>query len=110
LTHHLLQALQTGAADLDGDGQIELKKLYEYVQRQVSQARLRVYGQQDGFIVARNPHRFTPVQPLKWDLISGAILTPLTIIVIGGWSDLRASIGMAGLFLLFYALLYLAPD
>jgi hypothetical protein len=37
-------------------------------------------------------------------------MTPLTIIVIGGRSDLLASISLAGLFLLLYTLLYLAPD
>jgi uncharacterized caspase-like protein len=115
-TDHLIQALQTGAADLDKDGQVELRELYEYIQDYSGQTinwfqpRHQTYGNPDKFILARNPHQFVPVQPVKWDLITGAIMTPLTIIVIGGRSDLLASIGLAGLFLLLYALLYLAPD
>jgi uncharacterized caspase-like protein len=116
LTHYLLEALQSDEADADKDGQIELKELYEYILRQVResaspiQPSLRLYGEQDRFIIARNPHLYVPAQPIKWDLISGAILAPTTIIVIGGGSDLRASVGLAGLFLLLYAFLYLAPD
>lgn len=112
LTRQIIQGLQTGAADKNNNGQIELQELLEYLQRQVSQPLLSLwlYGNPDKFIIARNPQHFNPVAPLKWDLISGAILAPLAIIVIGGSSDLRASIGLAGLFLLLYTLLYLAPD
>jgi hypothetical protein len=115
-THHLIQALQTGAADGDKDGQVELRELYEYIQAHSGQTinwfqpRHQTYGNLDKFILARNPQQFVPAQPVKWDLISGAIMTPLTIIVIGGRSDLLASIGLAVLFLLLYTLLYLAPD
>ncbi|HXV43606.1 MAG TPA: caspase family protein [Anaerolineae bacterium] len=115
-THHLIQGLQTGAADGDKDGQVELRELYEYIQDHSEQTiswfqpRHQTYGDLDKFILARNPQQFVPAQPVKWDLISGAIMTPLTIIVIGGRSDLFASIGLAGLFLLLYTLLYLAPD
>lgn len=110
LTHHLIQALQTGAADADGDGQVELRELYEYLRQQTRQTSLRIYGKHEHFILARNPYHFIPVQPIKWDLISGAILAPATIIIIGGRADLRTAIGLAGLLLLMYALLYLAPD
>jgi hypothetical protein len=110
LTHHLIPALQTGAADADGDGQVELRELYQYLRQQVPQVNLRVYGKHEHFILARNPYHFIPAQPIKWDLISGAILAPATIIIIGGRADLRTAIGLAGLLLLMYALLYLAPD
>ncbi|MCK6629846.1 MAG: hypothetical protein L6R45_32315 [Anaerolineae bacterium] len=110
LTHHLFQALQTGAADADTDGQVELRELYQYLRSQIPQVNLRVYGKHEHFILARNPYHFIPAQPIKWDLISGAILAPVTIIIIGGRADLRTAIGMAGLLLLMYALLYLAPD
>jgi hypothetical protein len=111
-THYLLQGLQTAAADLNNDGEIEWSELVEYIQRQINplQLSLRSYGELDNLILAHNPQQFGPAQIIKWDLISGAILAPATIIVIGGNSDLRASIGLAGLFLLLYALLYLAPD
>ncbi|MBI1882308.1 MAG: caspase family protein, partial [Chloroflexi bacterium] len=109
-TGDLIQALQTGAADTDKDGQIGLDELIEYIGRHTKhssrlQPCLRCYDNQDRFIIARNPHQFVPAQPIKWDLISGAILTPTTIIVIGGNADLRASVGLAGLFLLLYTLL-----
>lgn len=112
LTRQIMQGLQTGTADKNNNGQIELKELYEYLQRQESQLHLSLwtYGSPGQFIIARNPQHFIPTQALKWDLISGAILAPVAIIVIGGSSDLRASIGLAGLFLLLYSLLYLAPD
>lgn len=110
MTHHLIQALQTGAADADSDGQIEVKELYQYLRQQTDQVSLRVYGNLDHVILARNPYLFVPAQPIKWDLISGAILAPITIIAIGGRADLRTAIGLAGLLLLMYALLYLAPD
>ena len=115
-THYLIQGLQTGAADVDRDGQIELRELYEYIQGQAEQAtsylqpRQWTSGDPGKFIIARNPHQFGPARLIKWDLIFGAIMAPTTIIIIGGGADLRASVGMAGLFLLLYALLYLAPD
>lgn len=105
-----LAVVQTGAADADGDGQVELRELYEYLRQQTCPVNLRIYGKQEHFILARNPYHFIPVQPIKWDLISGAILAPVTIIIIGGRADLRTAIGLAGLLLLMYALLYLAPD
>jgi uncharacterized caspase-like protein len=114
-TRDLIDCLQSGAADADNDGQIGLDELAGYLQQQTTrtgrlQPCLRGYGDPDRFIIARNPQQFVPAQPVKWDLISGAILTPTTIIVVGGGADLRASVGMAGLFLLLYALLYMAPD
>lgn len=113
-TRDLIQALQTGDADTDQDGQIGLDELADFIQRQTGpsshQPCLRSYGNPDRFIIARNPQQFVPAPAIKWDLISGAILTPTTIIVIGGSADLRASVGLAGLFLLLYTLLYLAPD
>jgi hypothetical protein len=114
-SHNLIQALEMGAADSDKDGQIGLDELVAYLQSQTPQTDrlqpcLRTFGSQDRFIIARNPHLFVPAQAVKWDLISGAILTPTTIIIIGAGADLRTSVGLAGLFLLLYALLYLAPD
>lgn len=115
-THYLIQGLQTGVADADQDGQIELIELYEYIRDQGGpairwlQLRQGGWGNLDKFIIARNPHQFGSAKSIKWDLIFGAIMAPLAIVVIGGEADLQASIGMAGLFLLLYALLYLALD
>ncbi|MBU0703361.1 MAG: SUMF1/EgtB/PvdO family nonheme iron enzyme, partial [Chloroflexi bacterium] len=63
-THFLVQGLQTGAADLDGDGQISLDELYDYVYKQVitsGQARQTpqksVYKGEGRIAIARNPYR-----------------------------------------------------
>lgn len=115
-TEQLIQALQSGAADANQDGQIDLDELLQYlIQQAASSGNLLTprqwrYNHPDKFIIARNPHHFVPARPVKWDLIVGAIMTPTTIIAIGGSADLRTSVGMAGLFLLLYALLYLAHD
>jgi hypothetical protein len=112
LIHHFIQGLRSGAADTDRDGQIDLAELFEYLQQQLKQVagcpqpRRWVFGYPDKFIVARNPHYFTPARQIKWDLLFGAIMTPITIIAIGGGADLRTSVGLAGLFVLMYALLY----
>jgi hypothetical protein len=61
-THFLVQGLQTGAADLNGDGKISLKELYDYTYEQVLTSGLskqtpqmsapKVEGQ---IIIAQNP-------------------------------------------------------
>jgi hypothetical protein len=114
-SQHLLQGLATGASDLDEDGQIDLDELHIYIGQQLQSAGSPrpgkwSYYEQDRFVLARNRARAGQERLLKWDLIAGAILTPVATIVIGGYSDLRASVGMAGLFLLLYAILYWALD
>lgn len=115
-TAQLAQALSSGAADINEDGQIDLDELCQYLLQQAaasgnsSTPQLWRYGQPDKFVIAQQSHHVVPAQPIKWDLIVGAIMTPTTIIAIGGHADLRTSVGMAGLFLLLYALLYLAHD
>jgi uncharacterized caspase-like protein len=72
-THYLIQGLQTGAADVDQDGQIELRELYEYSQGQAGQAisylqpRQWTRGDPGKFIIARNLHQFGPARLIKWD-------------------------------------------
>lgn len=115
-TAQLIQALPGGAADANQDGQIDLDELLQYLIQQAASSgslftpRQWRYYHPDKFIIARNPHHFVPARPVKWDLIIGAIMAPTTIIAIGGQADLRTSVGMAGLFLLLYALLYMAHD
>jgi len=60
-THFLIQGLQTGAADRDGDGQVTIDEWYNYVHYQVLQATskqtpLKFADQQRGHIaIAKNP-------------------------------------------------------
>lgn len=114
-THYFIQGLRTGAADADEDGQVGVRELYDYVHGQVmrhtdnQRPRLWTYREQDRFIIARNPNK-VPAYPIKWDLIFGAVMAPTVTIVIGGEADLHTAVGMAGLLLLLYALLYWALD
>jgi len=72
-THFLVQGLRTGAADLNDDGKISLKELYDYTYEQVLTSGLskqtpqmsapKVQGQ---IIIARNPHLV--VRPAKLPL------------------------------------------
>ena len=62
-THFLVQGLRTGAADLDGDGQISLDELYDYVHEQIVASGLArqtpqksVHKVEGRIIIARNPH------------------------------------------------------
>jgi uncharacterized caspase-like protein len=61
-THTLVRGLETGEADLDGDGHISFEELYEYVYDRVTdevpQQRPRkwVFDVQGEIIIARNPH------------------------------------------------------
>ena len=61
-THFLVQGLQTGAADLNGDGQVSLDELYDYVYEQVvTDGRSKqtpqkwVLNVQGPIIIARSP-------------------------------------------------------
>ena len=117
-TQYLAEALRTGAADADADGQIEIRELYEYILDQVvrnapaatHKPRLWSYGKRDKFIIARNPNYLQQKHSIKWDIIFGAIMAPLATIVIGSAASVSTSVGMAGLFLLLYAGLYWILD
>lgn len=114
-SQHLLHGLATGAADLDEDGQIDLDELHTYISQQLQplgspRPGKWSYYEQDRFVLARNRAKVGRDRPVKWDLIASAILTPIATIVIGGFADLTASVSMAGLFLLLYAILYRALD
>jgi hypothetical protein len=111
-THYLIQGLRTGSADLDGDGQIGTGELYKYIYDQLEQQPAMQkpykwsYREPDKFMIARNPVKLERKHPIKWDLIFGAIMAPLATIIIGGGASLSTSVGLAGLLLLIYALLY----
>ncbi len=65
-TQHLIEGLRSGAADSDGDGDITLEELYEYVYARVVKQTPRQtprkwsYNQEGALILARNPHPPAP--------------------------------------------------
>jgi hypothetical protein len=115
-THYLIQGLRTGAADTDEDGQVGIGELHTYICTQLKRSaapqtpRKWSYNGRDEFIIARNPQHIRLAQPIKWDLIFGAIMAPTVTIIIGSVASLSTSVGMAGLLLLIYALLYYLLD
>ena len=94
-THFLVQGLQTGAADLNGDGQISLDELYGYVYEQVVTSgrakqtpqkwAQKVEGQ---IIIAQNPHPVVKPAELPSEL-QQAIESPLTWMREGAVSELE---------------------
>lgn len=60
-THFLVEGLRTGAADLDGDGHIEITELYDYVHDNMAQASSKQkplkfsYDASGHLVIARNP-------------------------------------------------------
>lgn len=114
-TQYLVEGLRTGAADSDNDGQVAVDELYEYVYNKVirhtaQKPRMWTYHVGDRFIFGRNPRLAELPQSVKWDIIFGAVMAPIVTVVIGGIASLSTSVGLAGLFLLMYALLYLTLD
>jgi pSer/pThr/pTyr-binding forkhead associated (FHA) protein len=61
-THFMVEGLRTGSADTDGDGQITLDEMYDYVYEQVVTRTPKQtpgkwsYKQQGDIIIARNPN------------------------------------------------------
>lgn len=111
-THCLIHGLQTGAADLDNDGLICVDELHAYIRDQAvaqttgEKPHLWRYGECDDLIIGSNASKFEQPQPVKWDLVFGAVMAPTATLVIGGPADLTYSIFMAVFFFLSYAFLY----
>jgi uncharacterized caspase-like protein len=65
-THHLVQGLQTGQADANGDGKITVDELYDYVYKQVvTQTPKQTpgkwsYREQGEIVIAQAPERIAP--------------------------------------------------
>jgi len=111
-TRYLIRGLGTGAADLDQDGRVEIGEVYTYIQDQVVQQPEALephkwrYNQREKFYIARNPKLAVRSRPILWDVSVGAIMAPLVTVFLGRYADLSDSIGLAGILLLLYALLY----
>jgi pSer/pThr/pTyr-binding forkhead associated (FHA) protein len=81
-THFVIQGLQTGEADVNGDGNVTLDELYDYVYAQVIARTPKQtpgkwsYKQQGEFVIARNPHPI--VKPIELPAeLRAAIESPL---------------------------------
>ncbi len=68
-THFMIQGLQTGQADTNGDGRITLDELYNYVYEQVVTRTPKQtpnkwsYKQRGDIVIAKNPHPI--VKPIE---------------------------------------------
>jgi branched-chain amino acid transport system substrate-binding protein len=66
-TNAVIRGLETGAADLDGDGQVAVGELYDYVYEQVRQKSpdqtptMSADGMRGKFYLAKNPHAESPL-------------------------------------------------
>jgi hypothetical protein len=113
-SRYLLKGLESGRADIDRDGQIEVRELFDYIKNQIADhpgqpiPKLWTYGLGDRFIIASNPARLRDVQPVRLDLILGMLMAPLITLLFGWQADPIFSIMVAALFLLLYGTLYLA--
>jgi hypothetical protein len=75
-TRHLLEGLQTGEADQNGDGWIGIDELYDYVNRQVlnenpTQRPKKFADVRGEFVIARRPRGTEKPVPLTAELIEG---------------------------------------
>ncbi len=68
-THYLIEGIETGKADKDGDGQINLEELYEYVIKQMGDKKQKPrkwnYNQEGALYISQNPN---PTAELPFDL------------------------------------------
>jgi ABC-type branched-subunit amino acid transport system substrate-binding protein len=66
-TNAVVRGLETGAADLDGNGQVSVYELYQYVYDQVRQntpnhtPTMSAYGMRGELYLAKNPHVLLPL-------------------------------------------------
>ncbi|MGH8346865.1 MAG: caspase family protein, partial [Pseudomonas sp.] len=66
-TNAVVRGLETGSADLDGDGQVSVYELYQYVYDQVRQntpdqtPTMSADGMRGQFYLAKNPHALLPL-------------------------------------------------
>ena len=70
-THYLVQGLESGQADIDGDGEVTVNELYTYVYEQVVNQTAKqtpgkwAYRQQGEIVIARNPKPTIPEAELS---------------------------------------------
>ena len=92
-TKHLIHGLESGEADIDGDGQISVDELYDYVHEQVVAEKPEqtpgkwTYRQQGDLILARNPRPEPKAAELPLEL-THAIENPLARVRQGAVDEL----------------------
>ncbi|MGH3827469.1 MAG: caspase, EACC1-associated type [Pseudonocardiaceae bacterium] len=76
-TNAVVHGLRTGAADLDGDGQVSVDELYRYVYDQVRRntpdqtPTMSADGLRGQLYLAKNPHALLPLPPELEQVLSG---------------------------------------
>lgn len=82
-THYLVDGLQSGSADQNADGKIDLDELFEYVSEKVTKATSRrqtpckfVDRQQQRLVIANNPHRVNAEPPRSQPTAEIALAVP----------------------------------
>jgi len=92
-THHLVQGLETGQADLDDDGWVSLDELYDYVYGRVTDGMHQqtpgkwTFDLQGDILIARNPHWSVKPVELPRELLQ-AVESPFTGVRAGAVDEL----------------------
>lgn len=102
-TETVIHGLQSGDADADQDGQINLQELHAYLSDRLSvKPILWAHPQVEPFVVSVNPQKLRKPRTVKWDILAGAVLAPLLTFFLGSWSDPVNAASFAAAILLFY--------
>jgi hypothetical protein len=113
LLPRLAAGLADGSADVDRDGWIDLREVHEYLCAAPGAGGAPVlarYGSRERFFFAGNGRQAAAQDPIKWDILTGMVLTPLIIAGIGGLADGQIATVFALFFLLLYGMLYRLAD
>lgn len=111
-----LRGLETGDADLDGNGLISVREIFAYVNERseklplAQRPQLWTFSGRDKFIVAAVPERDRKRGAIKWDLALGALLVPAVTLLLGWQAERPFALGVAVFFLLLYGALYVWGD
>jgi hypothetical protein len=111
-----LRGLETGDADLDGNGLISVREIFAYVSEHseklpiAERPQLWTYSGLDKFVIAAVSERSRRRRGIKWDLVFGAIMVPAVTLLLGWQAEPSFALGAAVFFLLIYSVLYLKGD
>ena len=106
------RGLETGDADLDGNGLIYVEEIFAYLNERSEKLpsalrpQLWSYAGRDKFVIAATPESNRKRRRLKWDLVIGAVMVPAVTLLLGWQADAAMAIGASSFFVLVYLLLY----